>query len=114
MDRPAALLVWYRNAALPTGSDLCFAFEPEGDPVAVAAQISDMHASGTTLSPHVSVEPLEANFSLQEIRLLNQLLGLEHLILHEQDQSIGRINDLFRSLMEKGAEIALRHQAEGG
>ena len=112
-DGSIFLLAWYRNHAFPKGEDLCFAFEPEGDPAAVAAQISDMHASGTTLSPDVATVPLEVHFSKQEIRLMNQLLGLERLILDEQDQSVSRIGELFQRLMEKGAAIALRHQAEG-
>ncbi len=108
-----ALLAWYRNHALPDGEDICFGFEPAGDPNAVAAQIADMHASGTTLSPDVAVVPLLEHFSDQEVRLMNQLMGLERLILCDQDRSVGMIRDLFQALMEKGAVIALRHQASG-
>jgi hypothetical protein len=67
-DGLMALLVWYRNHALPAGEDLCFAFEPAGDPNTVAAEIADMHASGTALSPDVAVVPLSEHFSDQEVK----------------------------------------------
>lgn len=112
-DQTMGLLAWYRNHALPPGEDLCFTFQLAGDPKAVATQIADMHASGTTLSSDVEVVPLEAHFSDQDIGLMNQLWGLEAMLLSDQDRSVGMIRDLFQTLMEKGAEIALRHQSEG-
>lgn len=112
-SQPVALLAWYRNHALPQSQDLCFSLEPTGDPKVVATQIADMHASGTTLSCDVAVALLEAHFSDQDIELMNQLMGLEAMLLCDQDRSVGMIRDLFQALMEKGAEIALRHQAAG-
>jgi hypothetical protein len=44
---------------------------------------------------------------------MNQLAVLGDMVLGEQDRSINPIRNLFQVLMEKGAEIALRHQASG-
>lgn len=112
-SQPVSLLAWYRNHALPQGEDLCFALEPTGDPKVVAVQIADMHASGTTLSSDVEVVPLEAHFSDQDIELMNRLMGLEAILLCDQDRSVGMIRDLFQALIEAGAKIALQHQAAG-
>jgi|GEM_PF-5032880 len=110
---PFELLAWYRNHALPNGEDLCFDLRTAGDPEVAAVEISDMFASGTTLSSDVAVQSLGDLFSDQEVRLMNQLMGLEEMILCDQDRSAGVIRQLFQSLLEKGAELALRHQAEG-
>ncbi len=111
--QPVTLLAWYRNHALPQGEDLCFSLELAGDPKVVAAQIADMHASGTTLSSDVSVVLLGQVFLPKEVALMNQLIALGDMVLDEQDRSINPIRDLFQTLMERGAEIALRHQAAG-